>query len=277
MLKIEDFEKGQTWITTAGPRRIVKVLDVGTIDLMVGGSNDDEKPPERKTFRSIRVKATTPIYKVPGHVDADEADITRQRRKVIRANFGDDMWEETWVEITRKKLPIENPRLKAKGWEQILQVHSCQGRHERNEGQYKGQRIAGTLVDGIKIPPEDVHAKMFDTLDAEEVTQREKEQAVHDAKVIKRWQEQQALEARDARLGDCADNKKWAPVARLKMQAKICHLQVEDTGDGKLNHKFRHAIAEYLRSLGINPWEVYELGKEEFKARVDEARMKMPV
>lgn len=274
-MKIDDFRKDQVWLMSGGPRRIVKVTSVGETVITINKGDNEE--PERKTYRCIHVLATSPIYPIEGHVDGEEADITRHRRKIHREFLGGDMWTEMWIERARKRVNVQDPKIKSKGWEFILQVRDVIGRSPQSEGGGKGGSIQNSLVDGVLIQPEDVNERMFEPFDADEKAQAQLDQETYDAMVIKKFKAEEAVKAKEARSGPCCDNPQWGPVTRLNMQAAICGVEVTDVGDGKFCEKLRKSMSIYLKTIGINPWDVFEMKKPDFEAIVTKYRDKVSV
>ena len=274
MLQIEQFEKGQVWMITGGARRAAKVLDVSPTVITRPGEGGS--PPIKEARTAVTVQICTPARTIDGFVTSDEATVSMAYRKACMANFGYDMWQETWIDVPREKHD-DNPRIKMDGqWEYMVRVHAVTGRHGAHEGKYKSGRITGQEVFGVLLAEDMVPAGLFDVLADDAETQAQLDLQLQHDQWKAAYEADQVASKREARLGNCADNKQWGPVSKLKMHAQICRLQVEDLGDGSFNEHLRTAIATYLRSLEINPWDVYEMKRDDFQEAVDDARRKMP-
>jgi hypothetical protein len=263
MLEIGHLAKDQVYITTTGPRRICKILEIGPIE--VRENVELGKPPEVKTHQAASVQVTSPMFPIPGHVTEDEAIAIEAHRRQTKGNTGDDVWTEIWIDFLREKPSVENPKEPPKSWQRCLRVHDVIGRHGIHEGEGKGGSIKNQVIDGILIPSEDIHKLMFEAVELDELSQAEKEEALKK----KAWREEydRELKAKEEqkKKGDPALCKQWWPGTRLKMQLGLCSLPCpENTKDGTFAAKARTALTTYLNTIGINPWDVMFLPGDEF-------------
>ena len=288
MMKMNDLEVGQAWLITNNAKRVAKVLSLGEVEVEIP-SEDPEKPPTRETRKIATALICTPARPVPGHIDQREADQGLVHRLRCKRDFDYDTWQETWIETARHPVILEGkPRVNETTWEWIIKVHEVKGRAARHEqigscgklgpGDASGRKLfSGTVVDGVLIPPEDVHPQLFDEIGINEKTQAELDQIAHDKKVIEEYKISEAAKAKEARKGNAAECKDWGPSSKLKAQLAICGLEKPTTETGNFNELARAMLSTCLISLGIDPWNVMLLGGEDFKEAVDNARQKMPV
>lgn len=273
MLEIGQLAVNQVYIATTGPKRICKVLEVGTIE--IEEITEMGKPPEIKTYRSATVLVTSPIFPIPGHVDEKEAALTEGHRRRTKENTQDDIWTEILIETMREKPPIDDPKKQPKTWERFIKVHNVIGRHGINEGVGKGGSIKGQAFDGILILAEDVHPLMFEPVDLDELTQAEKAKELEKKDIIDEYKRQCVAEEKEARKGDPVECKQWGPNTVLKFQLKLCGLEQPGKVDGESwNTAARLALKTYLNTLGVNPWDIMALDADEFHQMLQEARDK---
>lgn len=275
MLEIGHLEKDQVWIMTSSLKRIGKILEVAPIGIE---EKEVGQPPVTKVYPAAKVLVTSPIYPIPGHVDDEEAAITEKFRRVQKQNTKDDMWTETWIEIQREKPPIDNPKEPSKSWQKCIQVYKVEGRSKINESYGKGSSITNTIIDAVLIPPEHVHQLMFTEIDLDEMSQAEKEKALERKEIREEiLREMKAKEALKKR-GDPVNCKEWGPRMRILMQLEQCGIPVPgNEKDGTWIIRCRTALKEHLVALGINPWEVMELKKDDFAEALLKAKKEVMV
>jgi len=273
MLQIEQFEKDQVWILTNGPKRAAQVLEKKVI--MVSRPGEKGRPPIKEQRTAVTVKVCSPARSIDGFVDTDEATFAMNNRRRCMRDYGYDMWQEVWIDEPRQTYN-PNPRIKNDDqWEYMVRVHQVIGRHGAHEGQYKAGRITGSEVDGILVPADKVPTGLFDDLGDDVKTQKELDRARLKQDLRLEIEKELKVAKQEVRQGDCAEYLQWGPVSKLKSQARACGVRAEDIGDGRFCEKLRHGIAEYLRGLGINPWDVYELPKDEFRDALNAAKLKV--
>tara|TARA_Y100000310_G_scaffold343676_1_gene452420 strand:- start:503 stop:1366 length:864 start_codon:yes stop_codon:yes gene_type:complete len=272
MLEIGQLAKDQVYMMTLGPKRIGKVLETGSIE--IEEITQTGRPPEVKTYRSATVLVTSPMFPIQNHVTEEEAANNEIHRRRVKANTGDDIWTEVWIDFQRPKMPVDNPKEHPKTWERCIRVHDVIGRHGMNEGDGKGGSIRNQVVDGIMIPSDDVHKLMFEAVDLDEMTQAEKAKELEKKDIIEEYKRQVKAEEREARKGDPAQCKQWGPNTVLKLQLKLCGLEPpEKPSDGSSwNVAARHVLKTYLNTLGVNPWDIMALDGDEFHQMLQDAR-----
>jgi len=288
MVKLGDFEVGQTWLITNQAKRVARILATGRIEVEVPAS-EPTKPPTKEMRGTVTALICTPAKPIPGHVTAEEADQGLVHRLRCKNDFGYDMWQEVWMDHPRHPVILTGkPRVIEDEWEWVLRVHQVIGRHDRHEKMGAHGKLgprntkpkflgSGTTIDGILIPPEDVHPQLFEELGVDEKTQAQLEMAAHDKAVIENYEKQKAIDAKEARTGDASLCKDWGPNMKLKAQLGICGLERPSADGGNFNELARTILSTYLKGIGVNPWDVMLLTPEDFKEAVDTARQKMPV
>jgi len=274
MLEIGQLAKDQVYITTSGPKRICKILDVGAIE--ISEIVTQGKPPEIKSYQSATALVTSPSFPIPGHVDDKEAMLTEGHRRNQKEITGDDLWTEILIDAMREKPSVDNPKAAPKTWQRFVLVHEVKGRHGMNEGDGKGASITGQVFDGILIPAEDVHPLMFEPVDLDDLSRAEKAKELEKQAIIEEYKRQVKAEEKEARKGDPVECRQWGPSSKLKMQLGICGLQKPaNADDGTWNTKARVALKTYLNTLGVNPWDVMFMDGAEFSAAVEDAKKKV--
>ena len=269
MLTIDNLSTGQHYILTTGPKRVVKVLDTNPIHVLTP-TNDGA--PEYKRHNAATVLAVSPSYPIKGHITQDQADLNEEYRRKGKEFTGDDLWREVWVDHTREKPPVDDPKKNPKGWERCLLVHDVIGRHGSNEGEGKGGSVKGQLVDAILIPDSDIHYRMFDPIDLDEQTRLEKAKEAERQCIIADYVRQKEAEEREKRRGNAAECTQWGPVSRLRVQMKACDLDPPPKGADNFNVKARAMLQTYLLTIGIDPWDVMGMEEADFTLAVEAAR-----
>ncbi len=286
---IDVFEVGSAWVVTTECKRVAKILSTGTVTVEV--RVDPRLPPIKQTRRIVTALICTPSKPVPGHVTTAQADQNLFHRLDSKELFDYDQWQETWIETPRERYVIQQgkPRQIEDDWIWVVTVHEVKGRtasHEAHASPYKlgpkadrsGMKVdSGTTIEAVLVPPEDVHPQLFDVLGKDEQTQSEIDKDKERRAWIEQYKKQVVADEQEARKGDCSLNTSWKPVTKLKMQMDVCGLELEDTGSGDYNARIRVLLSAYLKGIGINPWDVYEMGRVEFTEAVETARQKMPV
>ena len=277
MLGIGNLDVGQVWAITSGAKRVAKVLSLGETEISIP-SDKPNRPPTLEMRKTATVQACTPAKPIPGFVTPEEADQGMVHRLRCKDDFGYDMWREVWIVTSRERVVRQDrPRVIEGDWEWILKVHEVIGRHARHEQKAAHGRIAGAVVDGALINPDNVHPQLFDKLGKDEETQAELKQKAHDEAVIAAYEKLKAAKDKEKRQGPANEAKEWGPSSKLKTQLDICGLQRPDKSDGKFNERARALLSPYLNSIGINPWNIMTLNPAKFKEAVEVARQKMPV
>ncbi len=273
MLVIGNLEKDQVYISTNGPKRICKVLEVGTIE--VEEIAEDGKPPEVKVIKSASVQVTLPMFEIPGHVTKEQAGDNERNRRRLKEGLGGDTWTEIWIHFMRQDPHLSTPKEHSKRWERCLRVHDVIGRSLTHEGDSRGGSIRHTVFDGILIAPEDVHRLMFEPVDLNEQTQAEKAKELERKGWIRQSDLQRAAEEKEARKGDPVECKQWGPNTVLKLQLKLCGLDQPEKAEGESwNRSARIVLKTYLNTIGVNPWNVMALDADEFHQMLQKARDK---
>ena len=288
MVKINEFEVGQVWMVTTKSKRVAKVLAVGQEEVEIPDA-DPTKPPSKQMRGTVHVRIVTPSRPIRGWVTSAEADENLNHRLNNLDIFGYDMWEEVWIDCQRNRVVLgPRPRVYEKEWEWVLKVHRVIGRHAKHETTPSGSKLGpmgaeykffgtGTVIDAVLIPPGDVHPQLFDELGVNEKTQAQLDMEAHDKQVIAEHEKKKAAEAKEARKGDAAECQQWAPSSRLKMQLDVCGLDRPGAEHGHFNMKARASLATYLKSIGVNPWDVMDMNREEFTEAVGAARSLMAI
>ncbi len=286
MMKMNDLEVGQAWLITNNAKRVARILSLGEVEVEIP-STEHDKPPTKEMRKIATALICTPARPIPGHVDSKEADQGLVHRLRCKNDFDYDTWQETWIETARHPVVLEGkPHVNEEVWEWILKVHEVNGRAARHEeigacgklgpGDGSGRKLfSGTVVDGVLIPPEDVHPQLFDEIGVNEKTQAEINQAAYDQNIINEYVISEAAKAKESRKGNAAEYTGWKPFPKLRAQARICGLPVPGKEDGDVNQKLRTALATYLPTIGVNPWDVMLMDSEEFALTIEEARGKM--
>ncbi len=286
---IDVFEVGSAWVVTTECKRVAKILSTGTVDVEV--RVDPRLPPIKQTRRIVTALVCTPSKPVPGHVTDSEADQNLYHRLDSKELFEYDHWQETWIETPRERYIVQGgkPRQIENDWIWVVTVHRVVGRaaiHEAHASPYKlgpkadrdGIKIdSGTTIEAVLIPPDDVHPQLFDELGKDEKTQSEIDKQKERGAWIDEYKKEEAAKAKEARRGDPAKCVAWGGASVLKMHLNICGLEKPDKDSGHFNETSRTLLKQYLQGLGIDPWDVMDLGRPEFQGVIDNARKALVV
>lgn len=279
-MRIEEFSKGQVWMLTSGPKRVALVVDTGTIfkDVQVGKG----QPPVRQVFGTVTVEVCSPCLPISGHITSHEADVNRRYRLDCIDHFNYDGWTEEWIDHVAERVILEGkPRVVEGEWIHIVKVNDVVGRHGAHESKGKSGSIRGMVIQAVRIADEDVPVGLFDPMGKDDLTQRQIEKERERQEIIAESDRQRAAEKAASRSGDPATYTAWGPWSRLKMQATILDLEMPTAFNKDKCAFLREALAAQLIVLGVDPFDdstgtrVMDMGKEEFKDAIDNARSRV--